>query len=227
MIGRRGGLSEGFDRDRLPLGLVHLEIRVRDEQVPDDRLESFAVRRDVVGVNGRYDDACISDRSCEPAIFADDSDNPRADLAGKLQGGHEIWRDVFLQVAAADRQDEQGIFFFESRAAQPFDKDGGPAFVIRARSEFGNVIGWRVAFETADFAEIVDGVGSVGGAAPDPKDEESTTARPDSDELADALLAILGVELGDDFGGFAKVLRGIGHDGKIGKRLDFGSRKAR
>ena len=51
--------------DAFPFRLVHLEVGVGDEQVPEDGLEGLGVRRDVVGIHGGHDDAGVGDlRRC-------------------------------------------------------------------------------------------------------------------------------------------------------------------
>ena len=59
----------------------------------------------------------------------------------------------------------------EPAAAQPLDEHAGPAFVVGAGGEFGDVVGGRVALEAGDLAEIIHGVRGVGGAAADAEDE--------------------------------------------------------
>ena len=162
----KGNLASGLN-DAFPLGLVHLEVGMGDEEVPDDGLEGFAVRSDVGGVDGRDDDAGVGDFGCVTAVFADDGDDVGADLLGELEGEHEIRGNVFLEVAAADGQDQQRIDGLETGAAEPFDEDGGPALVVGAGGEFGDVGGGGVALEAGDFPEIVYRVRGIGGAAAD------------------------------------------------------------
>ena len=89
------------------------------------------------------------------------------------------------------------------------DEHARPAFVIRARGEFGDVVGRRVAFESGDFAKIVHGVRGVGRAAADAEDEEPAAATAEGDEFANAFFAIVGIQPGDNLGGFFEVLDGI------------------
>jgi hypothetical protein len=89
----------------------------------------------------------------------------------------------------------------EARAAQPLDEHGGPALVVGAGGELGDVVGGRVALEPGDFAEVVHGVRGVGRAAADAEDEEAAAAVARGAQLGDAFLAVGGIELGDDLGG--------------------------
>ena len=88
---------------------------------------------------------------------------------------------------------------------------GRLVLVVGPSGELGNVIGRSIGFETADFAEVVYGVRSIGRAATDAQNEESSAARAQSDELFHALLAVVRVELCHDLSGFFQVLDRIGH----------------
>ena len=88
-----------------------------DEEVPDDGLEGLAVRGDVGRVDGRDDDAGVGDFGGVTAIFADDGDDVGTDVLGELEGEHEVGGNVFLEVAAADGEDEECIDRLETGAA--------------------------------------------------------------------------------------------------------------
>ena len=70
--------------------------------MPDNGLEGFAVRRDVVGINGGDDDARVGLRGGVAPVFAYDADDAGADLFGELDRRDETRGNVFLQVAAAN-----------------------------------------------------------------------------------------------------------------------------
>ena len=169
--------------------------------MPDHGLEGFGVRRDVVGIDGRDDHAGVGLRGCVTAVFTYDADHARADLLGELDGGDETGGDVFLEVAAADGEDEERVFGVEAGAAEPLDEHAGPTVVVGAGGEFRDVVGRRVNFEAGDFTEIVDGMGGVGRAAADAEDEQTATAIADADEFLRALFDGDGIKFGDDFSG--------------------------
>ena len=85
----------------------------------------------------------------------------------------------------------------------------GPALVVGAGGQFADVVGRRVALDPGDLAEIVDRVRGVGRAAAHAQDEEPPAARAHVGEQFDGAFAEGGVDLGDDFGGFAQVLFGV------------------
>ena len=69
------------------------------------------------------------------AVAPDHADDARADFAARACSARdEVRADVLLEVAAADREDEQRVVLVRSRLpAQPLDEDGRPALVVRAR----------------------------------------------------------------------------------------------
>ena len=84
------------------------------EEMPDYGLKGLAVRRHVVWVHGRHDHAGIRDFRRVAAVLADDADDACADLLRELERGDKIRGDVFLQVAAADRKDEERVLRFQA-----------------------------------------------------------------------------------------------------------------
>jgi hypothetical protein len=65
----------------------------------------------------------------------------------------------------------------------------------------------------------------VGGAAADAEDEEPATAGAEGDKFTDAFFAVVGIELGDNFGGFLEMLLSVGHD--IFKNISMSVEKRR
>jgi hypothetical protein len=53
---------------------------MRNPEVPDDGLESLAVRRDIARVDRGNDDAGVGGRGGIAAVLAEDPDDPGADL---------------------------------------------------------------------------------------------------------------------------------------------------
>ena len=131
---------------------------MRYEEVPEHRLKGLGVRRDIVGVDRGHDDAGISHFGSVTAILAHQPDDPCADLFGELHRGDEIRGHVLLEVAAADRKDEQRVLCIEAAAAQPFGEHAGPAFVIGSCGEFGDIVRGSVAFHPGDLTEVVHGM---------------------------------------------------------------------
>ena len=131
---------------------------MRDEQVPEDCLECFRMRRDVIGIHGWDDYAGIGFPGSITPVAADNTHDAGADLLGQLNGANQIRADVLFQVAAADGEYEQAILSVEARAFEPLAQDGSPTFVVGARGEFAHIVGGRISFEAADFSEIIYGV---------------------------------------------------------------------
>ena len=58
---------------------------MRNEEVPDDRLEGLRMRRDIHGVDRGHDDARIGDLRGVSAVLADDPIDPGGDFLRQLQ----------------------------------------------------------------------------------------------------------------------------------------------
>src|ERR1700683_2224513 len=143
---------------------------MRYHQVPDNCLKCLRVGGYVRRIHGRDEDAGIGHGRGESAVPPDDADDFAANLFGELQGRDEVRADLFFKSAAADGENKDGVAGAKLTDAKPVLEDAGPAFVVRAGSQFGDVVGGGVGLDAGDFAEIVDGVRSVGGAATDAED---------------------------------------------------------
>src|ERR1051326_9049134 len=143
------GMRSGYDgkqrprRAALPLGSVNLERGMGHQEMPQHRLESLRVRRDVGGVHGGDEDARVRGLRGVAAVAANDAGDGGAGLLGVLDGGDEVGAHLFFDAAAADGEDEQRVFGFEAASAQPGLEDGRPAFVVGAGRELADVVGGR------------------------------------------------------------------------------------
>ena len=86
----------------LPFRLRGFERGMRDEQMPNHRLERFRVRRGVHRVHRGDDDANVSDLGGITAVATDDAEHGCAAFFRQLQRGHQIRAHVLFRVAAAD-----------------------------------------------------------------------------------------------------------------------------
>src|ERR1700685_384001 len=105
-------MSSGRNRrpnGRFPLRLIGLQLRMRDQEVPDHGLKSFRMWRDIVRIDGRNDHAGIGDLSRIAAVAADYPKHPGANSFRELQGRHQIRTDVPFKTSTADREDKNGI----------------------------------------------------------------------------------------------------------------------
>ena len=149
--GRSKGPIAGSS-DRLPFGLARFQVRVRDQQVPDDRLKRLGMRSDVVGVDCRDDDA----RRCHfrrvAAVLAHDTDHGRPYFASVVERAHEVRTDVLLEIPAADREDEEQVSGCQSAHSQPFDEDRRPALIVGPCRQLRDVVGRSVCLDPDDLA---------------------------------------------------------------------------
>src|SRR5262249_2246147 len=144
-----------------PLGRVLLQLRVRHQAVPDHRLERLRVRRDALLVHGRDRDDHVAGLSGIAAVAADDAEYLHVARLRLLDGGDDVGAHVLLQVAAADREHQDGILRAGAAHLEPFGEHGVPAFVVGARGKLGHVVGRRVGLDAAQLAEVVGGVAAV------------------------------------------------------------------
>lgn len=184
---------------------------MRDEQMPDHRLKRLAVRRDVSRVDRRHNDTRRRFLRSVTAVASNDADNRGANLPGELNCADEIWADVFLQIPAADGENEQAVLRVQPAAFEPLGENRGPAFVVGAGSQFGNVVGGRISLESADFTEVVDGVAGVGRAAADAEDEQPSAALAHARQFGHGFFDGVRVEFGDKFLDFVEELFGKTH----------------
>src|SRR5205085_11835445 len=75
----------------------------------------------------------------------------------------------------------------------------------------GDVVGGGVGFDARDLAEVVDGVGGIGGAAADTEDEEAALILAGGGENFDSAVDDGGIEALENLGGFGEELLGEGH----------------
>ena len=92
----RGRPLAGVDVTRIDSHLVPTAFRagVRDQQVPDHRLERLGVGGDVVGIDRRHDDAGVGHLGRVAAVPADDAADRGSDRPGVLQGRDQVRADV-------------------------------------------------------------------------------------------------------------------------------------
>ena len=147
---------------------------MRHEQMPNNGLKRFGVRRDVLGIDDRHEDAGVRDFSGISAIAPDYADDFGTDLLGVLQRGYEVGADIFFEIPAANGEDQQRVFRVQPADFQPRFEDAGPAFVVGACGQFGNIVRRRISFDACDFSKIVDCVRRVAGTAADAKDKQAS-----------------------------------------------------
>jgi len=182
-----------------------------NHEVPNDCLKRLRVGGYVSRIHRGDEDAGISHSCGESAVPPDDANDFTANLFGELQGRDEVRADLFFEIAAADGENKDGVAGTKLTDAKPVLKDADPPFVVRAGSQFGDVVGGSVSLNTGDLAEIVDGVRSIGGTATDAEDEEAAFAPTGIGEKCHSAVDNRGVEAIQDLGGFVKKLGAEAH----------------
>src|ERR1051325_4573489 len=98
---------------------MHFEFGMRDERVPAHRLERFRVWSDMFRVDRGDENAGGGFLGGVASVAPHNAENTGADALGELNGGDEVGADVFLQVTAADRKNEQPVLGAEAAAFEP------------------------------------------------------------------------------------------------------------
>ena len=149
-----------------------------NEKMPDERLKSFGVRSDMRGINRRDDHACIGFLCSESSVASHNTHDACALFLRDLHGVDEIHGDVLFFAAAADGENEDAILRIDLASPQPIRNGSVPTFVVDARGQFGNVVGWAVRFEAAELSEIADSVRGVSRAAAGSDEKQSSVLVP-------------------------------------------------
>ena len=109
---------------------------MRNQQMPDDRLEGFRVRCDVCRIYRRDQHASIGNGCRITAVAAYDADDFCSNRLRILQRGDEVWAYVLRNISAAHGENQQQIIGPQAAGAQPAIEDRTPAFVVGARGQF-------------------------------------------------------------------------------------------
>ena len=112
--------------------------------------------------------------------------------------------DIPLDAAATHGKHQYRITRLQPAGFQPSSKHRGPAFIVDPRGQFGNVVGWRISFDSSQLAEIVHGVRRVSRAAPDTDDEQPPAALANIREKGSHSLDRVGIEPPGYFGHFGQ-----------------------
>src|ERR1700728_1267316 len=155
---------------------------MRDDEVPDNRLELFGVRCDGFRRKNGDDQAGIRDVCSVAAIAANDAQDSSADLTRQIEAGNQVHADVAFHIAATDREDEDGIARRETTAAQPVGVAGLPSLVVDAGRQLGDIVGGGVALDAGNLAEVVDRMAGMTRAAADTQKEDAAAAGADLDQ---------------------------------------------
>ena len=147
--------------NRLPFHLRSPQLRVGNQEMPDESLERFSVWRNGRGIDDGNEHTSIGDLGGEATITSYDATNRSAYASGMLESAHQVGADVLPVVAAADGKNHHHVRLVESRAAKPVRITGVPSFIVNARSQFRDVIGRCVSLYIGDLAKIADGVRGV------------------------------------------------------------------
>ena len=102
---------------------------------------------------------------------------------GQIDRLDDVGADIALQVAAADRIDQDRVLVAEAAHLEPGREDGVPTLVIGARGQLGHVVDRAVGLDPAQLSEIIDGMAAIAGAAADADQEQAALAFPQPVEL--------------------------------------------
>src|SRR6266550_362366 len=174
--------------------------------MPEDRLKRLRVRGDAVGIDRRDHNARIRDLCSETAVAADNAQDPGALSLRILKGVHNRHADVPVEIAAADREDQDAVVRPDPAAREPALERIGPPRVVDAGGQLGDVVGGAVRLQAGDLPEIVDGVRGVCRAPPDPEDKQPPAAGPGLAEDLDDPIDVACIELLKNLSGLGQVV---------------------
>src|SRR5207302_9643738 len=129
------------------------------------------------------------------AVAADNAQDPGALLSRVLKGVHHRHADVPVEIAAADREDQDAVVRTDPAAREPALERIGPPRVVDAGGQLGDVVGGAVRLQAGDLPEIVDRVRGVRRASPDSEDEQPAAAGPGLAEDLDDPIDVTRIEL--------------------------------
>src|SRR6266571_3934352 len=134
---------------------------MRHQAVPDHRLECFGMWSNARDLDRRNHHDAIADLFRVPAVASHHAEYLHAALFRLFEAGHDICADVLFHISAPDGEHEHGIILVRSARLEPRRKHRVPALVIRARSEFGDIVHRRIGFDAAKFAKVTTPAASI------------------------------------------------------------------
>src|SRR5579863_2905424 len=155
-----------------PFCLSNLQSWVANEAMPHQGLKGLRKRGDPFGLHFRDDNHDIAIPGGAARFLADNTENFRATRVSKINGSHEIHRNIALNVSATNREDKNRIALAQPTYFKPSGENGIPALIVGARGQFRHVISGRIGFDAAELAEIVDRVAAISSAAADAQHEQ-------------------------------------------------------
>src|ERR1700689_4264489 len=165
---------------------------MRNEQMPHESLKGFRMGSNAGGIYGGNQHTGIGHLGGVSPISADDAAHSGAHALAVLQRLHKICADIPLQISATYGKDEEHVAGFEPAATQPIFVRRIPSFVIYPGSQFGDVVGWRIGFDSRNLAKIIHGVRSVSGASAPAQEKQPAAPIPEaSDQFRRSLNRIL------------------------------------
>ena len=173
--------------------------------MPDNRLESFRMRRYVKRVDCRNQHTDIRNLSSKTTIPADDSDNTCANVLRVFQSLDQVGTHVLLQIAATNGEYKKRVRSPQVAAGQPGFENRGPTFVIRAGGQLRHVVGRGVRFHAGDFPKIVYGVRRIRSASSNSENEQPALTLPGLRKQGNRLLNLDGIEILRDLSHFREI----------------------
>src|SRR5262249_31801701 len=150
---------------RLPFGLARGEKGMGHEEMPQDGLNPFGLRSDVLGRRRGNADAHIC-LLLEGALGApDDADDRGAALTGQLDRPHQADADATLAVTTADREHEQAVVGTQVGRTEPVRVRMVPPVVVDTRGQLGDVVRYAVGLDLRELPEVTGSVRRVSRAS--------------------------------------------------------------
>jgi hypothetical protein len=139
-----------------------------------------------------------------PSITPDDSADLRTYLAGIIECQNQIRAHLLFETSTAYGKYQDHVLRPQAANSKPLFKNRCPPVIIRARCQFGDVVGGRIGFDSGDLAEVIYCVGCVGGAAPDAQNEEAPMLFPGLGQQRNQAVDSPTIQLVDDRDAFVE-----------------------
>ena len=169
------------------------------------------MRGDRLRIHCRDNNTSVRDACRESSVSSHDAADFRADLPGVLQSAYQIRADITLGIPAANREDKHRIVLAQLTSLQPVAICSVPSVIVDTRCEFRDIVSGGVAFDTGNFAKVVDRVGSVAGTTSDSEEENAAfLAAHIEQEIEHALDGLL-VDQAKNLNAFLNILGYVVH----------------
>src|SRR5512132_3925858 len=138
---------------------------MRNQQMPDQRLERLRVRGHRIRIHYRDNHARLRDFRRKTTVSANDPHDLSAHGLSVFQRSDTVYADPSFRVSASHREYKYSILPFQLAATEPVAIRGLPTIVVDSGRQFRNIVGGCVTLHSCNLAEVIHGMRRVPCAA--------------------------------------------------------------